>query len=91
LAGGINIAYDTKRPYSYFSQEQVIKRNPDCIILAYMGKESPLKVISERFGWNNISAVKNNRIYNDINPDSFLRPGPRLVEALREIHKRLYP
>ncbi|MCX5702917.1 MAG: cobalamin-binding protein [Candidatus Omnitrophica bacterium] len=91
LAGGVNIAYDTQRPYSYFSPEQVIKRDPDCIILAYMDKESPLKIIKGRFGWNNISAVKNNRIYNDINPDALLRPGPRLVEALEEIYERLYP
>ena len=91
LAGGVNIAYDTPRPYSYFSPEQVIKRDPDCIILAYMDKESPLKIISGRFGWNNISAVKNNRIYNNINPDALLRPGPRLLEAMEEIYERLYP
>lgn len=91
LAGGINIANDTKSPYSYFSPEQVIKRNPDCIILAYMDKNSPLEIIKARFGWKNISAVKHNRTYNDINPDLFLRAGPRLVEGLKQIHKRLYP
>lgn len=91
LAGGINIAYDTRRPYSYFSYEQVIVRNPECIILAYMDKGNPIRLIKQRFGWNDISAVKNNRIYNDINPDLFLRPGPRLIVALREIYKRLYP
>ena len=91
LAGGINIAHDVKRPYSYFSSEQVIKQNPDCIILAYMSGEAPSKMIGARFGWKNISAVKNKHIYNDINPDLLLRPGPRLVEGLKEIQKRLYP
>ena len=90
-AGGINIAYDTKRPYSIFSQEAVIKRDPDCIILAYMDKEKPAKLVGERFGWKGISAVKNNRLYNDIDPDVLLRPGPRVVRGLKEIHKRLYP
>ena len=91
LAGGINIAHDTKRPYSYFSLEQIIKRNPDCIILGYMDSgENQIKV-GERFGWREIKAVKNNRIYNDINPDLLLRPGPRLIEGLEEIYKRLYP
>lgn len=90
LAGGINIACDTKRPYSYFSAEQVIKRDPDCIILGYMQKGAAAEMINKRFGWKDISAVKNNRIYNDINPDLFLRPGPRLTEGLEEIHKRLY-
>jgi len=91
LAGGINIAHDAPLAYSYFSPEQVIKRNPDCIILGYMAKEKAQDIIKDRLGWANIKAVKNNRIYNDINPDLFLRPGPRLVKGLREIHRRLYP
>ena len=60
LAGGINIAHDTKMAYSIFSQEEVIKRNPDCIILTYMEREKPLKLMRGRFGWSDISAVKNN-------------------------------
>jgi iron complex transport system substrate-binding protein len=91
LAGGINIAADTKRPYSIFSPEEVIERNPDCIILAYMDKETPVKLLSQRFGWEGISAVKNNRLYNDIDPDILLRPGPRITKGLKEIYKRLYP
>ena len=91
LAGGINIAGDIERAYSYFSPEEVVDRNPDCIILAYMVNEDAAKLIKERLGWREISAVKNNRVYSDINPDMLLRPGPRLVEALLELHKRLYP
>lgn len=91
LAGGINIASDTRQAYSIFSAEEVIKRNPDCIILTYMARERPLKLIGERFGWKEISAVKNNRLYNDINSDILLRPGPRIVEGLKEIYKKLYP
>ena len=91
LAGGVNIAHDAKRAYSIFSPEEVIKRNPDCIILAYMDKEKPAKLVGERFGWSEISAVKNNRLYNDINPDILLRPGPRVTQGIKEIYKRLYP
>ena len=91
LAGGTNIAYDTERPYSYFSPEQVLNRDPDCIIVAYMVNEDASKAIRERLGWKEIAAVKNNRIYNDIDPSILLRPGPRLVEALTQLHKRLYP
>ncbi|MFH1441722.1 MAG: cobalamin-binding protein [Candidatus Omnitrophota bacterium] len=91
LAGGINIAYDTKKTYSSFNAETVIERKPDCIIIGYMQKETPIKLIAGRFGWENIPAVRNNRIYNDINTDLFLRPGPRLTEGLKQIHARLYP
>lgn len=90
-AGGINIADDTKRAYTIFSLEEVIKRNPDCIIFAYMDREKSLKLIGRRLGWRQISAVKNNRLYNDINPDILLRPGPRVVEGIKEIYRRLYP
>ncbi len=91
LAGGRNIAYDTKRPYSIFSTEEVISRNPDCIILTYMEKEKPLKLMEQRFGWKNVAAVKNNRIYSDIDPNILIRPGPRVAAGIEEIHKRLYP
>ncbi|MDD5669045.1 MAG: cobalamin-binding protein [Candidatus Omnitrophica bacterium] len=93
LAGGINIAFDTRRPYSCFSVEQVIKRDPDCIILAYMtgGDTNPLDILKNRIGWKDISAVKNKRVFNDMNPDLFLRPGPRLPEALRLLYSKLYP
>lgn len=91
LAGGINIAHDLRRPYSNFSSEEVIKRNPDCIILAYMNVDNSKESVTKRFGWSSISAVKNNNIFNDINPDSLLRPGPRLIEGLTEVYQRLYP
>jgi iron complex transport system substrate-binding protein len=91
LAGGINIAYDTPRAYSYFSPEQVIKRNPDCIILGYMGEKQAIDTLKNRLGWKKIKAVINNSIYDDIDPDLFLRPGPRLIEGLEKIYKKLYP
>ncbi len=91
LAGGINIAQDIMRAYSYFSPEQVIKRNPDVIIFTYMSQEQPLKILKARLGWKEISAVKKNRVFGDIEPDILLRPGPRLIEGLKEIHKRFYP
>jgi len=88
--GGINIANDVPRSFCYFNSEQVILRNPDCIILAYMTKDSPEALMKKRFGWKSISAVKNGRVYSDINPDLILRPGPRIVEGARELSKRMY-
>lgn len=90
LAGGTNIAHDLTRPYSFFSPEQVLKQDPDVIILLYMSPENPTSLLESRLGWNMIAAVKNRRVYNDINPDIVLRPAPRIIEALRELHKRIY-
>ena len=91
IAGGVNIAHDSPRPYSYFSAEQVIMRDPDYIILGYMSRQRPVDFLKARMGWGEISAVRDNRVYNDINSDLFLRPGPRLVEGLEQIHRKLYP
>ncbi|MFH1478467.1 MAG: cobalamin-binding protein [Candidatus Omnitrophota bacterium] len=91
LAGGVNISSDVNRPYSYFSPEEVIKRDPDCIILAYMVNKDAAKMVGRRLGWEGIAAVKNSRIYNDINPDILLRPSPRLGVSISELYERLYP
>ncbi len=91
IAGGVNIAYDTDRDYTRFSPELIIKRNPDCIILGYMFKaKGVVKKIQKRLGWSGINAVKAGAIFNDINPDILLRPGPRAPQAIEEIYKRLY-
>jgi iron complex transport system substrate-binding protein len=90
LAGGINIAHEIKRPYSNFSAEKVISLNPGCIIMAYMDREAPLTLVRSRFGWEDIDAVKNKRIFNDIDPDILLRPGPRITEGLKQVYGKLY-
>lgn len=90
-AGGINIAENTRRSYTIFSAEEVVKKNPDCIILAYMDRENALTFVSRRQGWNEISAVKNKQVFNDIDPNIILRPGPRLGLAIKEMHERFYP
>lgn len=89
IAGGVNIAFDTKRPYSIFSPEEVIKRDPDYIFLAYMG-QAPQKELEKRFGWQKIKAVKNKKVYSDIDPNILLRPGPRAIEGLESVYKKLY-
>lgn len=91
LAGGRNIAYDTARPYSQFSPELVIQRDPDFILLGYMQAKNDPELIRRRMGWQDIQAVKSGRIIAEINPDLFLRPGPRLVEGLEKIQARIFP
>jgi len=91
LAGGVNVAHEVPRPYCKYSAEKVVSSDPDCVIMAYMEKESPVDLIKKRIGWSGISAVKNERVYNEIDPDLLLRPGPRLTEGLKALHGRFYP
>ncbi len=89
LAGGRNIAEDSKVSYPQISLETLIRRNPDVIILAHMVDKKPLEEIKKRENWNRIRAVQEGRVYL-IDADIMNRPGPRLVQAVEEIHKMLY-
>jgi iron complex transport system substrate-binding protein len=90
LAGGINVAHEVARPYCNYSAEKVISLNPQVIILTYMDKQPPLKLIENRFGWKQIDAVRNKRVFNDIDPNMLLRPGPRITEGLKGLYNKFY-
>ena len=46
--------------------------------------------IVARPGWANIDAVKNGKIFG-VDPNIISRPGPRIVDALEQVAKDLYP
>ena len=84
IAGGENIFKDISQEYPMVPSEEVIKRDPEVIIVLHPGGG-----IGERLGWENVSAVKKNKIYNDIEENLLLRPGPRIVEGIEELAERL--
>ena len=88
-AGGKNIFSDLSDEYPLISEEAVVARMPEIIIIPDMNGESK-KSISDRSGWNIIPAVKNGRIYF-AESSIFSRPGPRMTEALVEIAKMIHP
>ena len=91
MAGGINIFADLGGRYPQVSSEEVVKRNPGCI-LGHTGHQLALTPaqIGQRPGWNHMTAVKQNCI-RLLNGDTVARPGPRLAEALEAITRALYP
>lgn len=92
LAGGENIAAEIDFRYPMISPEFILAENPEVIIFGdSLGSEKTIKDLLAQPGIKNTAAAKNGRIYRDINPDLFLRPGPRLVEGLEEIAKKLHP
>ena len=91
MCGGINIVSDAKERYPHISQEVLFARNPE-VILAPTTEAEPVTVewLRTRPGWNNLRAVRNNRIYL-IDGDLISRCGPRLVDALEVMAKRFTP
>ena len=67
------------------SQEQVIARDPDYIVLVTGMGETAADEVMGRPGWENITAVREGRVYN---ADSYMltRPGPRLKEAALNLY-----
>ena len=81
ICGGRNIFDSIDIAYPTVNLESIITSNPDII---FIQSDSKLTVsdIKKRPGWNRINAVKNNQIYI-IDSDTFSRPGPRTVEAMK--------
>lgn len=73
------------------NEEAVLEMNPDIIITTYGNYvDDPIKEITDRESWSDLTAVKNKEIY-DVNEDLVSRPGPRLVEGAEELAKAIYP
>jgi iron complex transport system substrate-binding protein len=87
-AGGINIAADAKS--GIYSREEVLKRNPDVIVVVTMGIAGE----REKETWQtytSINAVKHNRIYV-VDSYKYCSPTPGgFVEALKELVVHLHP
>lgn len=95
IAGGKNIFNDVKSLSFECDQDEVVKRNPDVILTPLWpkaGREEVTTVleISNRPGFKNTNAVKNDRVYHY---DSSLlkRPGPRQVTAIKKLAYLLHP
>lgn len=87
LAGGKNVVAEPG--YVPYSVEQLIKSNP-AVYLATKGSSNDPAAITQRAGYSGLAAVKANRIAI-LDDSQVSRPGPRLVEGLRQIAKALHP
>ncbi len=87
IAGGKNIFADAKEAYPIVSEEQIVARSPEAIIIPDNLSESP-EQIKKRSGWKEIPAVKNGRIF-PLDADLISRPSPRITEAIQLIQNCL--
>ena len=64
----------------------VIGRDPEVIIASWCGRAVKKEWIRKRDGWDCISAIRNNQIY-EVKSTFILQPGPAaLTEGLRQLH-----
>lgn len=86
-AGGVNVV--TKPDYIAYSVEQLLKDQPDVYLGTHSSLGDPLAVES-RPGYTGLKAVEAGSIY-ELDDNLVSRPGPRVVEGVREIAKVLHP
>jgi iron complex transport system substrate-binding protein len=94
MAGGQNVGAVLSSEWGQLSLEELLRQDPDLIILGTANYGETPEKVRQRPGWNRLRAVREGRIY-PIDADRISRPGPRIVEGLeamaRIIHPELFP
>ena len=78
------------QPYPQLTQEAIIAANPKFIVLADEEFGVSIDSVKQRPGWAAIDAVKNDKVFA-VSADIISRPGPRIVDALEQLAKDIYP
>ncbi len=87
LAGGENLAKDEPVSFPLLSSEYIIAKNPDIIIVEEYG--TSIEEVKNRDGWQDIKAVKNNKIFRS--PVYYTNYTPRCIEGLEQFARWFHP
>lgn len=90
LAGGVNIAARAASPYPQLSAEEVVRADPEVIVLADADYGVTPEQVASRPGWSGIAAVRTKRVHG-MSANLVSRPGPRVGEAAESYAKLLHP
>jgi len=90
IAGGQNIAARATSAYPQLSAEEVLRGDPEIIVLADADYSAKPEQVAARSGWSAVTAVKTNRIVR-IAPNLINRPGPRVGEAAEAYARLVHP
>jgi iron complex transport system substrate-binding protein len=92
LAGAENVAAGARGAWPQISLEQVLKADPEIIILgdaiAVNTPQTP-EMVTRRPGWEQVTAVRRRAIHA-VDGNLVSRPGPRLVEGLEALARLLH-
>ena len=82
-AGGTNIFSDLTENYPLISEETIIARDPQFILIP-LTSGLTVEQVAARNGWSQIDAVKNGRIIL-IDDNVYTRSGPRVTDCIKEL------
>jgi iron complex transport system substrate-binding protein len=86
IAGGTAVLCESGQHSGYINWEDVQKADPDVIAIMPCGFDvercqQEIHLLTERPGWSELRAVKNDRVFITDGNQYFNRPGPRVVES----------
>ncbi|MBP2240959.1 iron complex transport system substrate-binding protein [Cytobacillus eiseniae] len=93
MAGGHNVFADDERASVKTDWEDVRKRDPDYILMAWVGvKEKQMKpqLLKQRPDWPEMKAIKDNRVMV-MEESLYCRPSPRLLLGIQKLGILLHP
>jgi ABC-type Fe3+-hydroxamate transport system substrate-binding protein len=88
IAGGHSITADLAQEWPQVSLETVLARAPDALLLI-RGSRMSIDKIRGQPGWEDLPAVRNNRVYYV--DDRIDLPSPVAFDALEELAKQFHP
>ncbi len=86
FAGLKNIAPDKSLSYPMFSREEIVKQDPDYILMYETNTNKIDEILKNYPEWYTLKAVIDKRVFY-VNADLFSRPGPRFVDAVEYLNK----
>ncbi len=90
IAGGSNVFADSKSLWPQVSLEEIVRRQPDVVIVAGGGAEAAPRQFQTMNGWRELSAVKSGHTYT-IDASQFNRPGANVGHVATELGRLLHP
>lgn len=90
IAGGKNIGSAFNRSYVEIDVEFLLQKNPDFLLIPAKDDQEALLFLQHYPQLSQLAAVQGKRIFR-IEPSVYLRPGPRIIEALQEVQSILRP
>ena len=91
MGGMKNIFDDTTVRYPRISDEVVLDRDPEVILAPSTHRaQVSLEILAKRQGWDKITAVREKKVFL-IDGDKVSRCGPRMLDALEEMVRAVYP
>ena len=96
LAGGRNVMSVSGADSNFCSWDEIKKTNPDIIIMMPCGfgikrTFEDIHYLQNRKGWQELKAVKENKVFVVDGNQYFNRPGPRLVDSVEIMAEVIHP